>query len=145
MNYTQEDLDKVLNKFINSDIAKMPAGYLNRSLTTDYKSFQEKRVNNTDYKSRTKNINYKQVQKKRLANTDFKAIAAKRDYKAIAAKKHKSILQFDLQGNFIKEWDSAKEAAIAIGKPGNDNIGACCRGKLQQAYGFIWKFKSEQN
>jgi len=61
--------------------------------------------------------------------------------KAIAAKKFKPVLQFDKQNNFIKEWDSAKEAAIAMGRPGSDDIGACCRGRQKTAHGFIWKFK----
>lgn len=52
------------------------------------------------------------------------------------------ILQFDLQGNFIKEWATSKQAAIGINKPnGDSNIRSCCRGKIKTAYGFIWKRK----
>jgi hypothetical protein len=50
------------------------------------------------------------------------------------------VLQYDLQGNFIKEWESQTEATKFLGKTG-DGIGACCRGRQKNAYGYIWKFK----
>jgi hypothetical protein len=52
------------------------------------------------------------------------------------------ILQEDLEGNFIKEWNSQKEAQISFNKLKGDGIGAVCRGKQKTAYGFIWKFKN---
>jgi hypothetical protein len=51
------------------------------------------------------------------------------------------VLQYDLKGNFIKEWLSQNEATKFLNKNG-DGIGACCRGKQKSAYGFIWKFKN---
>jgi len=51
------------------------------------------------------------------------------------------VLQYDLKGNFIKEWKSQTEATKFLNKTG-DGIGACCRGKQKSAYGFIWKFKN---
>lgn len=55
----------------------------------------------------------------------------------------KTVLQFDLEGNFIKEFDSATEASIEVkgDKSGHSNIANCCKGKTKQSYGFIWKFK----
>lgn len=58
----------------------------------------------------------------------------------ISKSKYKAILQFDLDGNFIKEWPSAmqihKELNYSVA-----SISLCCRGKQKTAYGFIWKFK----
>ena len=52
------------------------------------------------------------------------------------------INQYDLNGKFIKEWKSQKEAeSILNNNPKSDNIGACCRGKQNTTYNFIWKFK----
>lgn len=48
--------------------------------------------------------------------------------------------QYDLEGNFIKEWPSAKEAAKFINKP-SQCITACCRGEVKTAYGYKWKYK----
>lgn len=50
------------------------------------------------------------------------------------------VLQYDLDGNFIKEWDGVIDATKEIGKY-SANIIRCCRGKFKQAYGFIWKYK----
>ena len=50
------------------------------------------------------------------------------------------ILQYDIQGNFIKEWDGIVDASKAMSKH-STNIARCCQGKFKQAYGFIWKYK----
>jgi hypothetical protein len=82
----------------------------------------------------------------RSPKMDYKSIFEKRDNNAIQAKRvpkiYKAIDQYNLEGKFIKEWDSAKEAATFFNKPKSDNIGAVCRGKQKTAYGFIWKFKN---
>jgi len=52
------------------------------------------------------------------------------------------VLQFDRQGNFVKEWNSQKEAQLFFNKPNSDGIGAVCRGKQKTAYNYIWKFKN---
>lgn len=53
---------------------------------------------------------------------------------------NKPVLQYDLEGNFIREFGSQTEASYIIEKTG-DGIGACCRGKYKTSYGYIWKFK----
>ena len=53
-----------------------------------------------------------------------------------------SVIQLDRGGNIIAEFDSAKNAAIALGnKNKSSGITNCCRGKLKTAYGYIWKYK----
>nr|DAO18695.1 MAG TPA: homing endonuclease [Caudoviricetes sp.] len=52
----------------------------------------------------------------------------------------KALLQYDLQGNFIKEFPSVSEASRELGKS-QANISRCANGFKNQAYGFIWKFK----
>jgi hypothetical protein len=60
---------------------------------------------------------------------------SKGDYKKI------KINQYDLNGNFIATHNSAAEAAIAVGKPGNgSSIIKACRGKLKTAYKFKWSY-----
>jgi group I intron endonuclease len=57
---------------------------------------------------------------------------------------HKIIEQYNLDGQFIKEFVSISDAERAINKKGaNSNISACCKGRLKQAYGFIWKHKNK--
>ena len=52
----------------------------------------------------------------------------------------KNILQYDLQGNFIKEWKSAACIYRILGFV-NSNISAVCLGKRKTANKYIWKFK----
>jgi hypothetical protein len=57
--------------------------------------------------------------------------------------KSKPVLQYDLEGNFIKEFKSQTEAALFVNKPkGMAAINECMRGKRKTAYKFIWKNKN---
>ncbi len=49
------------------------------------------------------------------------------------------VLQYDLEGNFIKEWKSAEDLLQYGYNP--NLIRTCCRGKQKQSKGFIWKYK----
>ena len=55
--------------------------------------------------------------------------------------RNKKVLQYDLNGNFIKEWEGVsylcKNKNYSQG-----NISACCRNERKNAYGFIWKYKN---
>lgn len=50
------------------------------------------------------------------------------------------INQYNMDGKFIKEWKSAKEASINL-KIDNGSISNVCQGKNKSAGGYIWKFK----
>lgn len=52
----------------------------------------------------------------------------------------KPILQYDLQGNFIKEWESYTFASREL-KIHPEGIGNCARGKIKTSGGYIWKYK----
>ena len=56
--------------------------------------------------------------------------------------KKKPILQYDLNDNFIKEWDSASNTGLEL-HISNSDIGKCCKGKLKTCGGFIWRYKDE--
>lgn len=56
----------------------------------------------------------------------------------------KSVLQYDLNGNFVKEWPSITSASLFLGKAnGNGHICQCCKGQRKYAFGFIWKYKEQ--
>jgi len=55
--------------------------------------------------------------------------------------REKIVLQYDLQGNFIKEWKNAQEACNKLKLNSKSNILFCCRNKSKQAYGYKWKYK----
>lgn len=52
----------------------------------------------------------------------------------------KTVLQYSLDGNFIKEYKSAKDAAIQTGIEVS-NIRSCCRGLYKKTHGFIFRYK----
>lgn len=54
-----------------------------------------------------------------------------------------SIIQYDLEGNFIKEHLGAVEAIKELGKGNSNNINDCARGKYHSTYGFRWKYKKD--
>ena len=55
-----------------------------------------------------------------------------------AKKKHHPVLQYSKDGEFIKEYESIKEA---IEKTGVLHISCVCRGERKTAGGYIWKYK----
>jgi len=58
--------------------------------------------------------------------------------------KIKPVLQYDLEGNFIKEWKSGTEATMYITNNKNNSIiSKCCNGSYKTAYGFKWKYKED--
>lgn len=52
----------------------------------------------------------------------------------------KPVLQFDLAGNLIAEYSSAKDARL---KTGVGSVQHCAAGRYKQAGGFIWKYKND--
>ena len=51
----------------------------------------------------------------------------------------KTVLQYDLEGNFVKEWKSTMECDRNGFNQGA--VVACCLGKLKKYKNFIWKYK----
>lgn len=111
-----------------------------------------KRVNNTDYElvSRKRSLSYNYLNpetiSKRVNNTDYKN--RKTDYKSFQQKRVKlkqiPVDQYDMEGNFIKTWESAKIAARGL-NINHQQIGRCCRNEkyYKTAYGFIWKYHKD--
>jgi len=62
----------------------------------------------------------------------------------------KKVYQFNIQGEFIKEWSSCTEAERIIRNKPNEhwsklgnNIDACCRSIQKTAYGFVWSYDKD--
>lgn len=55
----------------------------------------------------------------------------------------KPVIQYDLQGNFIKSWNSATEIEKQL-KISRTNICNCCNGKIKTAYGYKWRYAELQ-
>jgi hypothetical protein len=55
--------------------------------------------------------------------------------------KSRPIVQYDLNGNFIQEWASAKHFAEKNGLTNGTLITYCLKGKIKTAYKSLWKYK----
>lgn len=67
-------------------------------------------------------------------------VSKNRNHKAVALKQQKKVIQLDLDGNIIKEWDSINIAAEGTNS-NPSTISKVCRGIFNQTNGFKWKFK----
>jgi mRNA-degrading endonuclease YafQ of YafQ-DinJ toxin-antitoxin module len=58
----------------------------------------------------------------------------------------KKVKQYDLDGNYIKTWDSVMEVQRQLGID-NANISACCNKKRNHKTigGYKWEYEVEQN
>lgn len=56
-------------------------------------------------------------------------------------KKPKTVLQFTIEGEFVREWNSTREAE----RNGfnHNGVSACCRGLYNKSQGYVWKYKWE--
>lgn len=67
-------------------------------------------------------------------------LASKTEAKEKRIKKvQKAVIQKDLEGNFIKEFKSVKDA---IEQTHCYGVGKCCRKIWKSSHGFIWEFKN---
>lgn len=52
------------------------------------------------------------------------------------------VCQYSLNGDFVKEWNSATDVESELGIYHN-HITQCCKGRQKTAGGFIWKYKGD--
>lgn len=53
--------------------------------------------------------------------------------------RNQRIIQFDLNGNALKIWESMKDACISLGLK-YQGISACCRDKKKTCGGYVWTY-----
>lgn len=76
----------------------------------------------------------------RKVSTETKKIQSER--KKGNTNRRKSVLQYDKNNNFVKEWNSAYEAALSLNKKSGAAITEVCSGKRKSIFGYIWKYKN---
>ena len=52
---------------------------------------------------------------------------------------NKPVLQFTLDGEFVREWECAADVRREV----NKHINHCLKGKNKTAFGYIWKYKDD--
>lgn len=99
---------------------------------------QVNHINEVKTDNRLSNLNL-MTQKE---NINFGTGIERRSKKQINGKCSKSVLQYDLQDNFVKEYASTRQVERETGFS-NGNIVNCCKGKLKTAYNYKWKYAKE--
>ena len=54
----------------------------------------------------------------------------------------RKILQYSKSGEFIREWQGAREVERVL-YINNSNIIQCCKGRYKSAGGFVWRYKEK--
>ena len=88
-------------------------------------------------------LNVETVRNYLLKNGITKEDIRERQGQLIAKSKAKFVNQYDLDGNFIKTWDSLAEAGRAFNAKTGSNITLVCKGERKSAYGYKWKYTNE--
>lgn len=111
------------------------------------------KTDNTVWLNEDGSVNYEKTnlrwvtQKENINNPLTKTkmqINARKPSKGKYGKKHhrsKPIIQYDKDGNFIREWDCANDVERVLGIS-NKHIGSVCLGKRKSCGGYIWKYKN---
>ena len=109
--YTVDDLGKVFDK------NKLEINHKNEDKTNNV-------VSNLEWCTHSYNMKYGSWKPRREENFDHSYC-------------YKKVNQYDLEGNFIKTWDSI---ALVKKELGINHISDCCNDKRNKAGGFIWRY-----
>lgn len=116
--------------------------FFGKNHTEEVKEEQSLRVSGTNHPMWGKKHNEETIQKireRRDAGVDQdKMIQLSKEVNS------KSVLQFALDGEFIKEFFSIKDASIETGCS-ESIIGKCCRGVIKKPRKYIFKFKNQES
>lgn len=64
--------------------------------------------------------------------------------KAVNGVNYTKIKQYELDGTYIREWDSIEDACYFLGDiKYSSNISACCCYRKHRAYGYIWRYAND--
>lgn len=74
-----------------------------------------------------------------VLNLEWCTFVYNNNYKNRNEKIRKKVNQYDLQGNFIKTWNSVRDAGI-FAKVHPGNITRCCKCEIKSSGGYKWKY-----
>lgn len=105
----------------------------NRVCNLEWATILEQNIHGTRIERAREHTNY------RARKIDYKAVASNHDYATIAKKNFKPILQLDMNGNFIKRFDSITNACRQTGV-NMAHIVMCAKGQRKSCGGYRWQY-----
>jgi hypothetical protein len=122
--FSQELFHKLYDNWVESGYDRMLIPSIDRK--NDYKSYSFDNIQLMTWKENMEKGSFDRIN-------------------GINNKLSKAVIQYDLEGNFIKEYYSIMQAS-RDNKISDSNISSVCSGKrFKTAGGFIWKYKNEQS
>jgi group I intron endonuclease len=82
------------------------------------------------------------VQEKAVANTNWEQRELNRSKSMDYSKLKKQVIQYDINGEFIKEWKGFIDIKNELNYD-QSTIRKCCKNHQKTAYGYIWKYLLE--
>ena len=102
------------------------------------------KTDNTVFLNEDGSVNYDKtnlrwVTPKENSNNPLSIVNKSESKKGIKNHRHQPVLQYDKDGNFIREWDTMTEAETTLNI--THKIHYVCQGKRKTCGGYIWKYK----
>ena len=131
--YTLIKDKKQITKLAHILVAETFLNKTNDNLEINHKDENKlnNRLDNLEYCTHKYNINY--------GTGNYRRRAAEINVKKTSRKTRK-VIQYDLSGNFIKEWDNIFRARSELKL---NKIWEVCNGKRNKCGNFIWRYKEE--
>jgi group I intron endonuclease len=128
------DINQCVNNLESQKLKKIYQYDLKGNFIAEYKSLSEAK-DKTGIKIQTTN--------KSSGNFIWKYYKSEKIDKYKSKQKINEVIQFDLNENFIAEYESMEQAAKLTNSNSN-GIYYCCIGKYKYSNNFIWKFKNKK-
>jgi hypothetical protein len=101
-------------------------------------------VNLTDGGEGSKGFKHSEYSKGLISKNNARVGYWKGKKREVGCRQPKPIIQIDLSGVIIKEWNSIDEASKSLSIK-DSNISLVCKGKRNTAGGFTWKYVNEEH
>jgi group I intron endonuclease len=92
-------------------------------------------------KEKIKRVTSEEVKQKISESNKLSWTEERKTKQSVNNPKNKPILQYTLDGEFVKEYYNVSDAVKTVGATTHTNIAKCARGTRKKACGYIWKYK----
>jgi hypothetical protein len=90
------------------------------------------------------NHNHSDETKEKMRVASLGKNKSKQHIENMKLSRYKPVLQYDLEGNFIKEWLGASQIRDELGY-NQSNITGVCNGLRKTHKGYLWKYKKKES